>query len=207
MVTYKTEEQQVEAIKSWWKSNGTAVVAGAVLGIAALGGWRGWLWYQEKQAVIASDLYTQAQTAIGENDTATLQTQADVLRTDYKFTAYAALATLHEAKIQAEEEELAAAADSLRWVIDHSDQDTVQDIARMRLARVLVADNKLDEAAAVINHDFPKAYSSLVDEIRGDIFVAQDATEQARQAYDQALESVDASGVKFLQMKRNNLGN
>ena len=58
MADYETEEQQVEALKEWWKENGIAVVSGAILGIAALGGWRGWSWYQEKQANEASDLYT-----------------------------------------------------------------------------------------------------------------------------------------------------
>ncbi len=207
MVAYETEEQQVEAIKSWWKHNGIAVTTGVVLGIAALGGWRGWLWYQEKQAIAASDLYVQVQAAVGGNDVDTLQAQSSVLRTDYKSTVYAILAALYEAKMQVEKGDLAAAGDSLHWVIDHSDQDAVQDIARIRLARVLVAGNKLDEAAAVIDRDFPGAYASLVDEIRGDIFVAKGETAQAKQAYDQALESAGTSQVKFLQMKRDDLGN
>lgn len=207
MVAYETEEQQVEAIKSWWKHNGIAVTTGVILGIAALGGWRGWFWYQEKQAIAASDLYVQMQTAVGKDDTDTLQTQAGILRTDYKSTVYAILAALHEAKIQVEKGDLAAAGDSLRWVIDHSGQDAVQDVARIRLARVLVADGKLDEAATVIDRDFPEAYASLVDEIRGDIFVAKGETVQAKQVYDRALESADTGQVKFLQMKRDDLGN
>ena len=206
MASYETEEQQVEALKNWWKQNGTAVIAGAVLGVAALSGWRGWNWYQEKQATEASDLYATVQEAVIKNDAGSLQTQADALRSKYKSTPYATLATLLEAKIQTEKGDLAAAAKSLRWVIDHSDQDTLQNIASIRLARVLIAGNKLDEAAAEINRGLPKAYASLVNEIRGDIYFAKGEIEQAKQAYDQALESADASGVEFLQMKRNDLG-
>ena len=98
MVAYETEEQRIEAIKNWWKHNGAIVITGAALGILALGGWRGWSWYQEKQAVTASDLYAEIQVAIDTDDTAGLQTQAEVLRTDYTFTVYAVLAALYEAK-------------------------------------------------------------------------------------------------------------
>lgn len=207
MVAYETEEQRIEAIKNWWKHNGAVVITGAALGIAALGGWRGWFWYQEKQAVTASDLYAEIQVAIDTDDTVGLQTQAEVLRTDYTFTVYAALATLYEAKIQVGRDDFVAAADSLRWVIDHGKQDSLKDIARIRLARVLVTDNKLEKAMAVVNYDFPKAYVSLINEIRGDIFVAKGEMVKARQAYDQALSSAGTNSVEFLQMKRDNLGN
>lgn len=206
MADYETEEQQVEALKEWWKQNGTAVISGAVLGIAALGGWRAWDWYQEKQATEASDIYANVQGALLQNDTESLGTEAETLREQYKSTPYAVLVTLHEAKIQSEKGDLGAAAESLRWAMDNSSQKSVQNIARIRLARVLVADSKLDEATTLINHNLPDAYASLVNEIRGDIFFAKGETEQAKQAYDQALESADANSVEYLQIKRNDLG-
>lgn len=206
MAAYETEEQRIEAIKNWWKHNGTVVIASAALSIAALGGWRGWSWYQEKQAVTASDLYAEVQVAIDTDDTVGLQTQAESLRKKYASTVYATLATLHEAKVQSEKNDLAMAADSLRWVIDHGKRASLKDVARIRLARVLVADNKLKEAMTVVSYDFPKAYASLINEIRGDVFVAEGEIKKARQAYDQALASVDTGSVEFLQMKRNDLG-
>ena len=206
MAEYETEEQQVEALKEWWKTNAIAVITGGILGIAALGGWRGWNWYQEEQAIKASDQYASVQAAIRDNDVETVLSQAEILRTKYTSTPYAALVTLLEAKLQAQQGDLSASAQSLRWVVEHSLQDSVQAIARIRLARVLVADNKLDEAAAIINQDMPDTYTSLINEIRGDIFLAKGETEQAMQAYDQALAPASASGVEYLQMKRNDLG-
>lgn len=206
MFDYETEEQQVEAIKNWWKENGAAIISGAVLGIGALVGWRGWIWYQENLATEASDIYVIVQDAVNNNDSAAIQSQADVLRSEYKSTPYASLATLYEAKTQSEKGDLAAAAESLRWVMDHSSQDTVKNVARIRLARVLVADNKLDEAAATINHALPKSYASLINEIRGDIYLAKGENEQAKQAYNQAVKDAGGAGVEYLQMKRNDLG-
>ena len=206
MADYETEEQQVEALKNWWKENGTAVVTGALLGVAALGGWQGWDWYQEKQANEASDLYSLMQETVNRNDSEAILSQSGTIRSNYKTTPYAALATLHEAKVHAQLGNMLEAESSLRWVIDNSKQDSVQEIARLRLARVLIASNKLDEAADLVNREISPAYSSLANEIRGDIFVAKGETEQAKQAYDQALSSADASDVEYLQMKRNDLG-
>ena len=206
MAQYDTEEQQVEALKSWWKENGTAVIIGALLGIGALGGWRGWNWYEEKQAVNASDVFVSVQEFMIAGDMASFQEQAETLRTEYASTPYAVLATLHEAKAQAKEGDLKAAAESLRWAVKHSAQPAIRDVARIRLARVLVADHKLDDAQAVIDKEFSEGYRSLVHEIQGDILIARGEPEQAKQAYDLALESARASGVEFLQMKRDDLG-
>ena len=68
MADYETEEEQVEALKDWWKQNGLAVIGGAVLGISALLGWRGWNWHQENQANEASDIFAVVQEAVNKND-------------------------------------------------------------------------------------------------------------------------------------------
>ncbi len=206
MAEYETEEQQVEAIKEWWKQNGVAVISGAVLGIAALVGWRGWGWHQEKQANEASDIFAVVHEAINKIDTTALTEQAKILRENYASTPYASLAVLHEAKIQNDKGDNTAAEESLRWVLKNSKQDSVQDIARLRLARLLLAENKIDEAQTMVNASTSEAYASLANEIRGDIFVAKGELDQAKKAYDQAMQSASGSGVEFLELKRNDLG-
>ncbi len=206
MAEYETEEQQVEALKDWWKQNGMAVVGGAVLGISALVGWRGWNWYQEKQATEASDIFAVVQEAANKNDTTALQKQTNILRDNYASTPYAPLAILHQAKNQIEQGENAAAEESLRWVLKNSKQDTVQNVARLRLARLLLADNKVDEAQAMVNSEMTDAYASLTNEIRGDIFVAKGEIERAKEAYDQSMQAASGAGVEYLQLKRNDLG-
>ena len=206
MAEYETEEEQVEALKDWWKQNGLAVIGGAVLGISALVGWRGWNWHQEKQATEASDIFTVVQEAANKNDVTGLQEQTNILRDKYASTPYAPLAVLHQAKNQIEQGDNAAAEESLRWVLKNSKQDTVQNVARLRLARLLLADNKVDEAQAMVNSGMSDAYTSLANEIRGDIFVAKGKIEQAKEAYDQAMQAASGAGVEYLQLKRNDLG-
>jgi len=202
----EAEEEQVEAIKDWWKQNGMAVLGGAALGISALFGWRGWNSYQENQAAEASDIFAVVQEAANKNDTSALEEQTKTLRNDYASTPYASLAVLHEAKNKVEQGDNAAAEESLRWVIKNTKQDTVQNVARLRLARLLLAENKMDEAQAMVNTGMSDAYSSLANEIRGDIFLAKGEIEQAKEAYDQAMQSASGSDVEYLKLKRNDLG-
>jgi predicted negative regulator of RcsB-dependent stress response len=206
MAEYETEEQRVEALKDWWKQNGVAVIGGAVLGISALVGWRGWNWYQEKRATEASDIYAVVQEAVNRNDSSELQEQINTLRESYASTPYAALAVLHQAKVQVEQGNNAAAEESLRWVLKSSKQADVKNVARLRLARLLLANNKVDEAQAIVNTEMSDAYASLLNEIRGDIFVAKGEVEEAKKAYDQAMLSAGGGGIEYLQLKRNDLG-
>lgn len=206
MAEYETEEQQVEALKDWWKQNGLAVIGGAVLGISALVGWRGWNWHQDKQATEASDIFAVVQEAANKNDATALQEQTNILRDNYASTPYAPLAVLHQAKNQIDQGDNVAAEESLRWVLKNSKQDTVQNVARLRLARLLLADKKVDEAQAMVNSGMSDAYASLTNEIRGDIFVAKGEIEQAKEAYDQAMQAASGAGVEYLQLKRNDLG-
>ena len=206
MAEYETEEQQVEALKQWWKENGLAVVGGAGLGIAALFGWYSWNNHQENLAIQASDIFGLVQDAVNKNDETALQEKTSLLQTDFASTPYASLAVLHHAKMQHEKGEYGAAQESLNWVISNSKQENVQAVARIRLARLLLAENKFDEAQAIVANNISDAYSSLANEVQGDIYVAKGEIEQAKQAYDKAMQGASGDNVEFLALKRNDLG-
>jgi len=206
MAEYETEEQQVEALKEWWKQNGMAVIGGAALGISALVGWRVWNTHQDNQATEASELFAVVQEAANTNNVNQLQEQSSILRDKYASTPYAALAVLHQVKSQIEKGDHAAAEENLRWVLKNSKQDSVQNVAKIRLARLLLADKKVDEAQSLISTGMSEAYKSLVDEIRGDIFVAKGEVEKAKEAYDEAMLSASGAGIEYLQLKRSDLG-
>ena len=57
MAELRTEEEQVEALKSWWKENGKSLIMGVVIAVAAVFGWRGWNQYQDDFAANASAMY------------------------------------------------------------------------------------------------------------------------------------------------------
>lgn len=205
MVDYVSDEQRVEELKKWWSENGTSIIAGVVLGLGALVGWRAWISYQENQAKAASDYYGTIVENATQQDAKVIAENTAVLTKSYPSTPYAALAVLHLAKLKAEKGELNEAAQHLLWVIDHSSQDTVRNVARLRLARVYIAQNKIDETLTLLSEDFPVSFVSLVEEIRGDALLAKGDVDSARKAYDRALLSA-GENADFLKMKRDDLG-
>lgn len=206
MAEYETEEQQIDAIKKWWQENGRSVIAGVVIGVAGLVGWKGWNSYQEQQAIAASDRYNAMRSSIVAQNLDAVLHQASELKENYSSTPYASLGALLLAKANAEKGDTTAVIENLQWVIDHSKQNSLRSIASLRLARVYIAQNELDQAEMLLDQSFPKAYLSLLAELRGDLFVRRGDTESARGAYDEAIAAAGAEDVDYLRMKRDNLG-
>ena len=206
-MTYETDEEQLEAIKKWWAENGKAVIAGVVLGLGAIFGWRGWVSYEQGRSEAASALYEEVIIAIEAPDPETAVAVGDRLMNDYADTPYAAMAALARAKTNVESGDLQSAAQALRWAMDNGRDVDVAEVARLRLARVQYALNQPDEALATLQQEFPPAYAALVEELRGDILVEKGDAEGARAAYRKALQDsravVDRSA---LEMKLNDLG-
>jgi predicted negative regulator of RcsB-dependent stress response len=202
MTDYKTDEEKAEELKRWWKENGTSVIAGVALAIAGLFGWEYWQGHKITTSESASALYAQAQN---EADTTVSLQQLNRVRDEYSSTPYATMAALQSAKIQAEAGRDEDAATSLQWVIDNSSEAEYQEVARLRLARLYVAMKKYDDALALTQQDYATAYESLLEEIKGDVYAAQNKVEDARKAYERAILT-DEGANELIQMKLDNLG-
>lgn len=204
MEILSTEEQQIAAIKQWWKENGSSVVTGVVLGLALLFAGRAWFAHQESTAQSASNIYTMMMNALQGGDSLAAGEKAAILLADYSGTPYASLAALALARLRMEEGELGAARGQLQWVLDNDDSGFLRDIARLRLARVLVAGGELDAAAKLVAEAAPGgAYDALYTELRGDIARARGDLAAAAEAYRLALADTaeDSPGRELLQLK------
>ena len=206
MAKYETEEEQLNALKEWWKENGRSVVAGIIIGVGGLIGWKSWGSYQEQQAMEASDRYMQMSVAVRQQQVDEVIRHADNLKTQYKDTPYAVLGALTLAKIKAEIGDDQAAQENLQWAIQHAKQEHIRHLAQLRLARIYIAQKEWDAAQALLSEDYAVAYHSLRDEISGDLYVALGEVEKARAAYEQALSTIGTNDTKFLQMKLDDLG-
>lgn len=189
MVDYATEEEQVEALKRWWRENGKSIIAGVALGILALVGWRGWTWHQETQALEASALYNQVSARIQDGDRDQLVSAAEQLRDDYGSTTYATLGALAAARAAVDAGEPDAAAEWLRWAMENPGDAELGYLARGRLARVEAANGRVDEGLALLDVEPPAAWSGLYGEIRGDLLTQQGDREAAAKAYRTALDA------------------
>ena len=187
MSEYETEEQQVEAIKSWWSENGRSVLFGVVLGVAVIGGWRGYGAYQDGQAEAAAGVYGQFVEAVEEVDIALAGELASQLREDYSGYAFPVMASLAEAGLLVNEKsDLSAASQSLQWALDNASLDEMKTIAALRLARLKAAQGDYDAALATLPETAAPAFAGMTAEIRGDIELAMGQQEKARASYEEA---------------------
>ncbi len=168
-----SEAEQWERAKEWARSNGLWILAGIAIGASGLWGWK---WYQERrttQAEHASARYEEMVDAFSRNDkTRGLTIVADLNR-EYAWTPYASLATLMAARVQVESNELDKAVTSLKSVMDSAPDEEIQMVARIRLARVLTAQSKYDDALGTLAVKEPGSFTSRIADARGDVLLAK----------------------------------
>ncbi len=193
MAAYDLEEQeQLDEIKAWWKQFGGLVILVAVAALITVAAVRGWTYYQSKQGLEAGELYAQLQGAAGANDPKKVQDIAAVITDKYGRSGYAAFAALAAAKAAFDSGDLAAAAARLQWAVDNGRDAETRDIARLRLAAVLLDQKKFDEALNLLAAPHGDTLTALYADLKGDVLVAQGKPQEARGAYQLALDKSDA---------------
>ena len=202
---YETEEQQVEALKEWWRENGRAVITGVVLGGVVIGGWTFWQSRAESQAIAASDGFSKTIEAISASDTTQATELADELQDDQPDSLYSSYANFAAARADIDNNDLSSAADRLKWVSENAPQDDVRLIAKVRLARVQGALGDASAGLSSLPSTFPDSFKGLVEEARGDLRVHHGDADGARTAYEAASESEFIANPEGLTMKLNEL--
>ena len=203
MEVYTTEEQQVEVIKSWWKENGTSVLAGTVIGLVGLFGWRYYNELQQTNQEAASQAYNAMTAQLAKGDDAALE-QAKSFISAHQGDAYAELAALQLAAAAVKAGKLDLAAEQLTLVAASGDE-SIKPIAALRLARVLKDQGKADEALAQLGKINNDAFKAQVAEVRGDILQKQGKAEEARDAYQAAADAGGLQSSAELKLKMDDL--
>jgi len=208
MDNYETEEQQVEAIKKWWQENFKMVVVASLMGLTAIVGVQQWKQNKVVNAQTASVEYDHILNSAKSKKDEVIKEQVNTLVNDYSAYPYAELSSMLEATQMINAGQLAKAEEKYQWVIDHSQMQTLQHISRVRLASLMASQGKNEQALQVLNTEEGSFKGSYL-EVKGDILVALKRVDEARSAYDQALEAYRAIGAnaQILKIKRNDLGN
>jgi predicted negative regulator of RcsB-dependent stress response len=207
MNEYETEEQQIEALKKWWKENGTSLIVGLFVGVSGLFGWRYYVEQTNVHAVQASDLYMQVMQSVAQQtiDDKTIDINNKLIN-EYSDTPYAALSSLTLAKIEYEKDNIDEAVAQLELAVKHASDDIIKQMANLRLVRVYIEQERYDEASTRLNMSHDSAYDAQFEELKADLFMAKGDIAQARIAYDKAINLQGASASKWLKLKRQNLG-
>lgn len=201
-----TEDEDVARAKAWWAENGKAIIGGVVLGTVLVVGYNYWKDREVTQAEAASAAYASIDFEAEGADSTEAVAQ---LVNAHGGTAYAVMASLRLAKQQANSGEFSAAADTLKNALSLKQASgELGDIVRLRQASALYGAAQYDEALAVLTPlDNIAPLKARVQELRADIFHAQNDADAARSAYQAMVddESTDNATRQRVQMKLSNL--
>jgi predicted negative regulator of RcsB-dependent stress response len=209
MSVYDLEEQEkLSALQAWWEANGkyvTGIVTVLCVTIIAVQGWR---WYSRSQSEKAAVLYNAISQASATNVLDKARDAGVQLLDKYPGSAYASRGALVLAKMAVDANDNGLAKTHLQWVIDHASEDALKQIARLRLAYVLLDEKAYDDALRILDAKHDEQLDGLYADAKGDILAAAAKPAEARPAYQAALLKLDPKGAyrSFVQLKLDSLG-
>lgn len=202
------EQEQIASLKAWWKQYGNFVTWALIIALSLYSAWSGWKYYQRNQAAQASQLYDELQKGVAAKDNARVQRVAKDMEDKFSGTAYAQMAALLAARTAADANDADAAKAQLQWVIDNGKDDAYKAIARIRLAGIFLDEKDYDAGMKLLASGFPEQFVGMAEDRKGDILIAQDKVDEARSAYQKAMDKTDQkdSGRQLIQLKLDAIG-
>lgn len=225
MEPLRSEEDQIRALKQWWDENGSSTLIGIGLALMIVFGWQ---WWQQRELRLASEsaaLYQQlaesAQLAAkDEAQRKTAEHLAQQLKDGQSGRRLGDYGSLMLARLMVERQDLAGAEKELRELVSRQSDEPVGKIedrvnriigryrdaqvgalARLRLARVLFAMDRGDEALALLDASRSGYFGAEKAIVRGDILRAKGDFAGARAAYADAVAKSGGKPSGLLELK------
>ena len=142
LTEYMTEQEQIEILKTWVKQYSLVILAGVVIAVTAITGWRYWQQRQHKTLGHASAVYDEMLTMRAQNDSSATLVQAKKLLAHYPQTTYGQMSAFMLARAAVIKKDYPEAEKQLNWVLEHTKISSIRQIARVRLARLMIAEQK-----------------------------------------------------------------
>lgn len=205
MDIYASDAEQAEAIKKWWRENGKSMVGGVVIGLGGVFGWQSWVEQQDIQKGRASHQYDQITLAIRAGKLESAIKQDEILKTEYEGSIYTLFSALNMARLKVESGDIAGAKVKLELVFNEATDESIRQIARLRLVRLHLAEGKLAEAETLLTSAPDDAFEADLNALRGDLALKRQDISAARTAYRAALEGKTGNPA-IIQLKLDSLG-
>ena len=203
-----SEKEQLQEMRAWWSENGRYVIAGVILGVAAIFSWNQWRSSLEETRIEASNLFEDIMVAAFEGDLESAEFAAGELYANYEQTVYPDQARLSLARIYMDKGRDQDAADALRELIVPGAETEIQMVGRLRLGKVLLYQDKADEVIALLKDRGESGFAARYNEVLGDAYAAEGAYAEAQIAYEAALSENPALSTvdnNLVQLKINDL--
>lgn len=194
MSEFRTEEEQIAALKKWWNENGRSLLIGIGLALVIVFGWKAYQNSVIQMKTEASSLYQQLITEVTKNnfddeEANTLNYLATEIKTKFESTEYAVYAALFLAKDAVNNKDFDLAKSELNWILENSDDQRIKHIVNARMVRLLSAEGNNEDALAMLNATLPQFEPGYL-ELKGDINNRMGEKDAAIEAYSAAYQLV-----------------
>jgi len=203
---YETEEEQLEQLKKWWENNQSSVIYGVIGALVISAGVNMWQKHKADSRNQASQLYTELLTSEAEEKNDSVEKLAEKLQAEHGSSTYAQYAELILVKQKVQSGDLEGAKTLLQNEIKKNNSPEFKHIFRLRLIQLMLATKQYEQGLQQIAEVDPAAregFASNYDELQGDLYLALDRVDEARNAYQSAMRSGHASPM--LQFKLDDL--
>jgi predicted negative regulator of RcsB-dependent stress response len=197
MAAYDLEEQeQIAQLKAWWAQYGNLVVTILLVLVLGFAGWQMWNRHKSTESAEVSALYFDLQQAAAGDDAAQVRKIAGEMISKHGNTVQAQLGAMLSAGVQFRKNDLDNARPHLEWAADKGKDVVLRDLARLRLAAVLMQQGAVDEALARLQPVPEGALRARFEDLRGDAFASQGRNDEARTAWKAAFGALDDANMR-----------
>ncbi len=182
-----SEKEQIEQLRSWWSEYGNYVIGGIVIGAGLLFGINQYQANKLQAQLDASAAYEALIEYVADGDLANAETTASEIATQYSDTTYAGQAGLAMARLHMDQNRDQDAADALLSVVNGNSGDEVKHVARLRLARIYLYQDKADEVVALLADLDKGSFAAAYGEVLGDAYTALGRIAEAQDEYQKVL--------------------
>lgn len=168
MEEYLSEREQLERLTGWLRANIPWILIGLAVGGVVVGGWRWWQVRGDRNGIEAAQAYVQILDAFDHGDRTRGMDLVEQLGRNHPGSPYADQANLAAARLLLETGQVDRAASYLTVVMEHSRDPQLAQVARLRLARVQVAQNHPDAALTTLGTADQGRFEGRFAEVRGD---------------------------------------
>jgi len=206
-MAFDNDEQQSEYFKHFYSLHKVKIFSAVIVFLLAFFAYQYFMGASQSKAEEASQLFQEILVSKVESIDE-IKSKVAVLQSEFNNSPYAARATIYYSKLLVENGDYSAAINELIWASGDNIESSIQSMANYLLGNLYLVEGNLEEALKVANKILTEGYVGLANDLKGDIFVAMDDTDNAAKSYQLALNYFGGQGefYKVIENKLNSIG-